>query len=198
MKLRILFSAILAISLLPSVAVAEMSLSDKYQNLNVVNPDDWREGDFDMTWSKLVVAEDDFDGQYLAVFDREKKGLFGAEAGIISEWSQKQIKVNFYYSVKQLFGGARVSVGYAKNISLKVGDSVFKLESNNGFYTVTDEMAKAFANAPNEPVKMRISPFENDGNEYMTAFEDTTIELDMETINAWKTVYVNQEVVSKQ
>jgi hypothetical protein len=70
MKLRILFSAILAISLLPSVAVAEMSLSDKYQNLNVVNPDDWREGDFDMTWSKLVVAEDDFDGQYLAVFDR--------------------------------------------------------------------------------------------------------------------------------
>lgn len=198
MKLKFLLGTILAINLMPSIAIAETSLADKYENLDIVYAEDWRNGDFDMAWSEVVIVDDDFDGQYLAIFDREKKGALGAEAGIITEWSKKQIKVNFYHAVKQIFGGTRMSVGYAEKIALRVGDSVFKLESKDGIYEVTPEMAKAFANAPDEPVKMKMYPSENEGNEYFTAFGEAVFELDIETIDSWKILYGNKEVALQE
>ena len=111
---------------------------------------------------------------------------------------EKQIKVNFYNAVKQMFGGTIMNVGYAEKIALKVGDSVFKLESKDGIYEVTPEMAKAFANAPDEVVKMKMYPSENKGNQYFSAFGEAVFELDIETIDAWKILYGNKEIASQQ
>ena len=45
------------------------------------------------------MVDDDFDGKYIAVLERQRKrnkGLnIGAEIGIISEWSKKELKLTF-------------------------------------------------------------------------------------------------------
>ena len=197
MKSKVLLGAIAVIGMLPSIALAEMSLGDKYQNLDIIYANDWREDNLDMPWSDVVIVEDDFDGQYLAVFDREKRSSLSVEVGIISEWSKKQLKVNFYHKIKQFIGKSPLKIGYAERIALKVGDSVFKLESKDGIYQVTPEMAKAFANAPDKIVKMRVYPSENDGIGDVGALQEVTIELDMETIDAWKSIYGNQEIAAQ-
>lgn len=162
----------------------------------VVDTQQWRKGDFGFPWSQVVMVDDDFDGKYLAVLDRERnKGLgIGAEVGIISEWSKKHIKVNFYYSVRQLFGKPRMTIGYAERIELRVGDSTFKLEGDRGLFEVTDEMIEAFANVE-EPAKMKIYPSEHEENEYFTAINDeAVIEIKQLTVDAWNVVYGEQEV----
>ena len=165
----------------------------------VVDASQWRNGKFKFPWSKPVIVDDDFDGKYLAVLDRKRnRGLgMGAEAGIVSEWSKNKIKVNFYYSVQQLFGKPRMTIGYAEKIELRVGDSTFRLEGDRGIFDVTDDMIQAFANAK-EPAKMKIYPSEHEGNEYFTAINDeAVIDIKQETVDAWNVVYGSQEVASE-
>lgn len=217
MKGYFLLGVLLTCSLITSIAVTEASaeaennsdssVTEEVQSkpssnseIPVVDVTLWRTGKFKFPWSQPVMVDDDFDGKYLAVLDRERnKGLgIGAEAGFITEWSKKRIKVNYYYSVQQVFAKPKMSIGYAEKIDLKVGDSLFQLEGNGGIYEVTDEIAQALANAPYEPVKMRIYPSEHEGNDYFTAINDETIiEIKPQTIDAWKVVYGDKEVASE-
>lgn len=171
--------------------------SDTKSEIPIVDAQQWRTGKFKFPWSKVVMVDDDFDGKYLAVLERQRKRNMGAEGGIISEWSKKRIKVNFYYSVQQLFGKPIMTIGYAERIDLRVGDSVFKLEGSNGIFKVTDEMTEAFANAPHEPVKLKMYPSEHEGNEYFTAFGEVILDIKKETVNAWKFVYEEKELASE-
>ncbi len=218
MKTRFLFGVLLTFNLFLPIGLTEVKAesnsnsdtlitkeaqakSDTNPEIPVVDAQQWRTGKFKFPWSKVVMVDDDFDGKYLAVLERQRKrnkGLnIGAEAGIISEWSKTKIKVNFYYSVQQLFGKPRMSIGYAERIDLRVGDSVFKLEGNNGIFKITDEMAEAFANAPYEPVKLKMYPSEHEGNEYFTAFGEVILDIKKETVDAWKVVYEDKQVASE-
>ncbi|MEO0853431.1 MAG: hypothetical protein AAFY15_08015 [Cyanobacteria bacterium J06648_11] len=71
----------------------------------IVNDRDWR-ASVDpvrqaerIPWSRPVIVRDDFDGDYLAVIDRNFLGNFhlnGAETGVITNWSRNYIRVIVY------------------------------------------------------------------------------------------------------
>ena len=214
MKKQLLFSALLSLNLIAlniievraeaddsNTSATEQIETDLESDLKfpVVDTSQWRTGNFKFPWSQPVTIDDAFDGKYIAVLDRERnRGLgIGAEAGIVSEWSRKHIKVNFYYSVKQLFGKPRMSIGYAERIELRVGDSSFKLDGKRGVFEVTEEMKEAFANAK-EPAKMKIFPSEHEGDDYFSAMNDEAIiDIKQETVDAWNVVYGNSQVAAE-
>lgn len=187
MKLKILIGAILAVSLLPSIAVAEMSLADKYEDLEIVNQDDWRSFSFgDIIWSEPVIVQDDFEGESLAVFDRNKTGSMmwhGKESGIVSMWNQKNIRVYYYLreESKNLLENDKFTIREAETLTIKVGDELFNLEGKNGNFSMTAELANALANAPEGETKIRLT-LEDSG-------ENITNKIGKDTVKSWKTVY---------
>jgi hypothetical protein len=52
----------------------------------------WRFND-NLPWSVPVVVKDEFNGDYVAVFDRDyqKRDLNAYESGLISNWSEKWV-----------------------------------------------------------------------------------------------------------
>lgn len=194
MKLKVLLGAIVAVSLLPSVAIAEMSLADKYLDLEIVSQDDWRSFSFDdLVWSEPVIVQDDFEGEQLAVFDRNKSGnitWLGKESGIVSMWTQKNIRV-FYYlreATKSIIEPDKFTIKEAETLGIKVGDKIFKLEGNNGNFAMTEELANALANAPEGETKIRLT-LEGSG-------ENITNNIGEDTVESWKTVY-SQSLANK-
>lgn len=182
MKKSAVFGAILALFLTPSIVLAK-PISD----FPSINESDWRSADADVPWSEPIIIKDDFDGDYLAVLDRNFSGSVfwaGQESGVVSNWSQRYIRV-IAYKVTQSCGlfscGDNEMVLETKTLDIKVGDKVFKLTGENGNFPVSEELATALRNAPFGEAKIRIT-LEESG---------ATIDSDIgkDTVKAWKTVY---------
>ena len=193
MKLKVLFGAILAVSFLPSIALAEMSLADKYLDLDIVNTQDLRDGDFDLPWSEVVIIEDDFDGDYLAVLDKEKsEGGMGYKKGAFSEWSKNQVKAYYYSQVKGMFGSvSSTAVVPAKTMTVKIGASKFDLKGTDGVFTITPEVVKAMKDNPDSIPKLKITPQENNS---MFGFSEMVYEVGEDTLDAWDYIYQGKEI----
>jgi hypothetical protein len=197
MKLRILLGAILAISLLPSIAMAEMSLKDKYKDLQIVDTQDLRDGEFDLPWSEAVIVEDDFKGDYLAVLDRKKigGGLIGFQKGIISEWSKNQVKVHYYGRPKTMFffTAGDTYISPVETVTLNIGENTFDLEGSEGTFVITPAIVQAMKDNPESIPKMKITP-KDLGN--MTGFKEEVFEIGAETVKAWQFIYQDKEIAS--
>ncbi|WP_038026184.1 hypothetical protein [Synechococcus sp. PCC 7336] len=156
----------------------------------IVNEGDWRtafSSGRSIPWSEPVMVRDDFDGDYLAVLDRNYDGSLtwgNKDAGVISNWSRNYIRVVAYTRERQCgFWSCNTNetVQETSRLRVKVGDTVYNLEGVNGNFPVSEELAAALRNAPPGEAKIRIS-IEGSG-----ASIDNDIGLD--TVEAWRVVY---------
>jgi hypothetical protein len=159
-------------------------------NIKVINGRDWRNPDTDIPWSVPIMVRDEFDGDYLAVFDINYSGstiLGGQESGVISNWSPQYIRV-FAYTIEKQCGWFSCSKNKitreTKSLEVKINDQVFKINGDNGNFAVSNELAMALKNAPPGQAKIRITLEESGAS--------ITNDIGEGTVKAWKTVY--QEV----
>lgn len=155
------------------------------KDLPVVGEGDWRKAK-NIPWSVPVVIKDPFDGDYLAVLDRNYSDniLNGDKSGVISNWSRNYIRT-YVYQENQTCGfftcSSRSTTAEAKTLEIKVGDQVFRLKGEDGNFPVNSELATALRNAPLGEAVMRIT-LEGSG---ATIVND----IGSKTVQAWKTVY---------
>lgn len=151
----------------------------------------------DVPWSQPVRVDDPFEGNFLAVFDRNyfpSRLLDARRVDVVSLWSRQSIRVllaardreciigDFYDS---LWGHSCVELGAAKKVSellVRVGDRVFHATGENGVFQVSQELAKALQTAPDAKVNIRLVTEKG---------ETVDSEIGTETVRAWKTVYAS-------
>ena len=160
-------------------------------NYPVINSFDWRSFEPDkIPWSQPVTVNDAFDGNYLAVFDRNYKDLVvGGRASIVSEWSRQFIKVYGLIGVPNCVGllicGASLADAPALYLEVKVGGQVFRLQPNGtGTFPVSNQLAIALANAPAGDAMMRVT--------LAGVNQPITSAIGAGTVSSWKVVYAGR------
>ena len=156
----------------------------------VINNKDWRTSE-DVPFSEPIIVNDPFDGNYLAVLDKNFSGRLALgtyQEGVITNWSERYIRVYAYTIQKpcsgvELFCPHSITVHETSNFEVKVGDEVFRLEGENGNFNVTPELAIALRNAPPGKAITRIS-LEGSGSQIVN-------DIGAGTTEAWHTVYKN-------
>jgi hypothetical protein len=186
----ILIFNISGLSLLPVVClnpewVSAAETAKQSENFPSVNEKDWRSQSFSqIPLSVPVLVRDEFNGNYLAVFDRNYQGDYfwtEREAGVMTMWSKQTIKAYFYQRNKSPANEEQMIIMETENLDLKLGDRVFKLTGKNGIFSVSSELATALQNVTSKQAKMRIIIRDN-GQNYDS-------EIGEKTIDAWKVVY---------
>lgn len=154
------------------------------------NTRDWRTDD-NVPFSEPVIVNDPFDGNYLAVIDKNFSGSLSFEArqsGVITSWSERYIRV-YAYAIQKPCSGIdwicppTTTVRETSSLEIKVGDQIFRLEGLNGNFPVSPELAEALRDAPPGPALTRIA-LEESG-------ELITNEIGAGTTEAWQVVYQN-------
>jgi hypothetical protein len=150
----------------------------------VLRISDWRTAN-DIPWSQPVVVMDEFEGSYLAVFDKNFQDNIwnGHKSGVVSNWSRKYLRIYAYSSpaCRGLFCRREVNIQEASNVSIKLGDKIFKLEGKVGNFNLNEEVAYALKTAPPGRTRIKIM-FEGSGNEVISDIGEGTVK-------AWQTVY---------
>jgi hypothetical protein len=153
-------------------------------NFPVLRVSDWRTAG-DIPWSQPVVVKDEFEGDYLAVFDKNYNDDIwtGHKSGVVSNWSRKYLRIYAYDSppCRGLFCRRAVIVKEASNVSIKAGEKVFRLEGKSGNFNLTEEVAYALKTMPTSRTRIKIT-FEGNGNEVVSDIGEGTV-------NSWKIVY---------
>jgi hypothetical protein len=169
---------------IPIIAVAEFNAPEKYPEVDSFELND---PDLDLPWSEIVKVKDEFDGDYLAIFDRNYSSDFwyGSEGGIMSVWTKQYIRVVAYQKDHRF-----ANLKPAKALDLKIGDRVFKLQGEDSLFAVNDELAAELINAVGKTVKIRVLIKETG--------ELIISEIGKETIKAWQTLYQEQVKNVKQ
>jgi hypothetical protein len=150
----------------------------------VLRTNDWR-SERDLPWSQPVVMVDEFEGNYLAVFDKNFNDNFwtGEKSGLVSNWSRKYLRIYSYYSqpCDGLFCQRKNIINQASQVSIKMGGKVFKLEGKEGNFNLTEGLAYALKTSPAERTRIKVM-FEGNGREVISDIGEGTVK-------AWKTVY---------
>jgi hypothetical protein len=149
---------------------------------------DWRSDKLQVPWSEPVLVKDPFDGNQVAVFDRDfsgSVGLGGSESGVITKWTFNRVSV-FAYRKTNVCGflTCRKDVTptpLGKQLELKIGEQVFRLEGEDGVFSVSEEVAKALQKAPTGQALMRVS-VTGSGLSITSRIGDKTVQ-------AWRRVY---------
>lgn len=163
-----------------------------FTKYRVINAGDWRSADANVPWSTPVIVRDDFDGDYLAVFDKNyQKNFFNeSEHGIVSNWSRNQLRVYAYDRFKicsgLFFCNRKTEMRETESIAIKAGDQVFRLEGEDGNYPISEELAAALRDAPPGETKIKVK-LEGRG-------ESITSDIGKNTVAAWETVYQDAKV----
>jgi hypothetical protein len=161
---------------------------DRATGYAVLNTGDWRTSD-NVPFSEPVIINDPFDGDYLAVIDKNFSGnmMFGGQqAGVITNWSENYIRV-YAYSIQKpcsgidLFCPPSTTVRETSGLEIKVGDEVFRLEGTDGNFPVSAELAVALRNAPPGQALTRIT-LEGSGGQIVN-------DIGAGTTEAWHIVY---------
>ncbi len=166
-----------------------------YSEYPVVDVGDWRTPQADIEWSIPVIVRDDFDGDYLAVFDKNyQRNIWdNSEIGVVSNWSRNNLRIYAYDSVKtcpQFWCGRRYEIRETDKVAIKIGKEVFRMEGEDGNYPISEELAYALKTAPPGEAKIKIS-FEGQGNAAKNA-------IGKYTVSSWKTVYQDAQPVTTE
>ena len=154
--------------------------------------------DLDVPWSEPVIVQDPFEGEFVGIFDRHffysRVLNTSARLEVVSLWSPDTIRFllayrdrdcNFSSSTfhhQTISRDCLVSNAALKitNVYLKLGEEVFRLESNNSRFTVDDRLATALKNSPSGNVDIRLI-VENG--------ETVDSKIGKETVKAWQVIY---------
>lgn len=180
----IAFLSLLAVSTLGAPAFSQTQEID-VSKIPKMKIEDWRSpSSCSPPWSTPVLVDDDFDGTYLAVFDRNFQTIGGfmglggtGEVGFSSNWSAKMIRAYYYTKV----AGGGETIREVSSLSVKVGGKVFKLTGEKGNFAVTPALAYALRTAPLEVATIR-AEFADSGLPYSS-------DIGIGTVTAWRTVY---------
>jgi len=157
-------------------------------NYPVINSMDWRSINAqNIPWSQPVTVQDAFDGNYLAVFDRNYKNLVvGGRASVVSEWARQFIRVVGFIGVDRcgpfLACGDNLAMARADYLEIKVGGQIFRIPGDgSGRFPVSPKLATALASAPAGDALIRVT-FDGVGQPITSA-------VGAGTVKAWKVVY---------
>lgn len=147
-------------------------------------------------WSQPVKVVDPFEGDYLAVFDRNyfyRRFLNqSTKTEVVSLWSRKFIRLlladrdrncfSRYGFYPTLSSSCDVSNNTREiiQLSIKVGEQVFQLEGQNSIFAVSDDLALALENSPVDNVDIRL---------VTRSGETVDSEIGKGTVKAWKAIY---------
>lgn len=154
--------------------------------------------DINVPWSKPVRIVDPFEGNYVGIFDRNYFFRYFldtyARIEVVSLWSRKSARFLVTYSDRDCLSGD--SFHYASlsgagcsdfnralkvtDLSIKIGEQVFRLEGESSTFPVNNELAAALKSSPSGNVSIRLAA-ENG------AVVDS--EIGKGTVEAWKAVY---------
>jgi hypothetical protein len=149
----------------------------------VVNSGDWRSLNRNLPWSRPVVVRDPFDGDYLAVLDRNYRTYGDATVTAVTIWSKNTIRAVGYVQVQD----CGPYLGYcsddlvsrqASYLEVKVGNQIFRIPGDgSGNFPVSP----ALASAPSGQALTRIT-FDGIG-------QPVNNPIGAGTVQAWKVVY---------
>lgn len=148
-------------------------------------------------WSQPVKVVDPFEGDYVAVFDRNyfyRRFLNqSTKTEVVSLWSRKSIRFLLADRDRNCFSGygfypsslsSRCEVSNDTRevieLSIKVGEQVFQLAGQNSIFAVSDDLAKALENSPFDNVDIRL---------VTRSGETVDSEIGKGTVKAWKAIY---------
>jgi hypothetical protein len=148
-------------------------------------------------WSKLVKVNDPFEGNFIAVFDRnyfyDKISDANVRIEVLSLWSRQFIRVlltardrdclNGHAHSRKLSGLVCSEISSSRKLTalyLKLGEKVLHLSGENNLFSVSDELATILQQIPDENVKIRLV---TENGELIDS------EIGKGTVNAWKAVY---------
>ncbi|MBE9104625.1 hypothetical protein IQ229_06635 [Nostoc cf. edaphicum LEGE 07299] len=153
--------------------------------------------DMDVPWSKAVRIVDPFEGEFLGVFDRNSLGGYLYREGskqVISLWTPSSIRVlvtvNSGQATSSFYTAGRVytrpdyfrfvTTKKVDKLLLKVREKVFQLDGSNGTFAVSQELAAALKNAPDENLDIRL---------VLEGGQTVDSEIGKGTVKAWRTIY---------
>lgn len=151
----------------------------------------------DVPWSQPVRIVDPFEGEDVGIFDKNYfyKRLLNnnTRVQVISLWQRDSIRLLLAYSDRDCISGhsfypilfardclASNTALTVNNLSLKIGDRVFRLQGQNNKFRVSDELAAALKNSPSKDVKIRL---------VTESGEAVDSEIGKGTVKAWKAIY---------
>lgn len=203
LRVGLVLSALTCPGLLQSPLLAQPSLESSSStttrvvaqasigNYPVINDVDWRSVNAqNIPWSQPVTINDPFDGNYLAVFDRNYKNIaYGGRASLVSEWSRRFIKVHGFMAVPNCAGflicGDSLADAQAIYLEIKVGGQVFRLQPNGaGTFPVSNQLAVALASAPPGDALIRVT--------LLGVNQPITSAIGSGTVKAWKVVFAGR------
>jgi len=148
-------------------------------------------------WSQPVKVVDPFEGDYLAVFDRNyfyRRFLNqSTKTEVVSLWSRKSIRLLLADRDRDCFPGygfynsslgsrceASNNTREVIELFIKVGEQVFQLEGQNSIFAVSNELATALQNSPAGNINIRL---------VTRSGETVDSEIGKGTVKAWKAIY---------
>ncbi|MBN3922622.1 MAG: hypothetical protein HWQ37_05580 [Nostoc sp. NMS4] len=153
--------------------------------------------DMDVPWSKPVRIVDPFEGELFGVFDRNFLGGYLYREGskqVISLWTHSSIRVlvtvnssqarSSFYTAGRVYPRPDylrfVSTKKVDKLLLKVREKVFQLDGSTGTFAVSQELATALKNAPDENLNIRL---------ILEAGQTVDSEIGKGTVKAWRSIY---------
>ncbi|MEH1837681.1 MAG: hypothetical protein V7L20_02695 [Nostoc sp.] len=153
--------------------------------------------DMDVPWSKAVRIVDPFEGEFLGVFDRNSlNGYLYRESStqVISLWTPSSVRVlvtvNSREAKSPLYIAGRVyprteflrffTTKKVDKLLLKVREKVFQLDGSTGTFVVSQELATALKNAPDEKLDIRL---------VLEGGQTVDSEIGKGTVKAWRNIY---------
>lgn len=153
--------------------------------------------DLDVPWSKPVLVQDPFEGEFVGIFDRHffynRVLNTSARLEVVSLWSPDTIRFLLAYSDRDcnysstyyhqtisrdcLTSNAALKI---TDVYLKLGKEVFRLEGSNSRFEVDARLATALKNSPSGNVDIRLI-VENG--------ETVDSKIGKETVKAWQEIY---------
>ncbi|NER81448.1 MAG: hypothetical protein F6K42_18150 [Leptolyngbya sp. SIO1D8] len=154
-------------------------------DLPVIDESTWRQQS-GVPWSQPLIVRDDFNGDYLAVLDRDysSSGFFSrTTSGILTNWSADQLAVHAYEEEESYL--MSYSCWSVRQLVLQIGQQTFYLKGENNIFRISDDLASVLASQPLETP--RLSYPQSNG-------EVITREIGPGTVEAWSVIYGTAEV----
>lgn len=153
--------------------------------------------DINVPWSKTVRIVDPFEGEFIGVFDRNSLGGYLYREGskqVLSLWTSSSIRVlvtvnsgearSSFYTAGRVYPRPDfirfVTTKKVDKLLLKVREKVFQLDGSTGTFAVSQELATALKNAPDENLNIRL---------VLEGGQTVDSEIGKGTVKAWRNIY---------
>lgn len=159
-----------------STARVATAAADLPTDLPVVEEARWRFQE-DVPCSELVVVQDTFEGDYLAVLDRAYSidSWSGTSEGILTNWSRDRLAIHLFEA-----GPSSYSAWAVDHITLDLDGQTFVLTGTNNTFAIEAELYNMLGGQLQSPPT--ITYFDQEGDR-------VTQEIGAETVEVWQRIY---------